>query len=167
MTNKDTIAQIKLFTLANSITEHELDNVENSLEIDLGRKEKEEIKRKDFYLQFSADYRKEAKLMGQHYEVFYCLEKSIRSLIVELMHEKYGENWWLDKVKEDIRNNVKKNIQREEDSGYTIRSEENIDFTTFGELNIIVTSNWEAFEILFTRGKRAFQKIMTSVMSHL
>ena len=163
MTNKDTIAQIKLFTLANSITEHELDNVENSLEIDLGRKEKEEIKRKDFYLQFSADYRKEAKLMGQHYEVFYCLEKSIRSLIVELMHEKYGENWWLDKVKEDIRNNVKKNIQREEDSGYTIRSEENIDFTTFGELNIIVTSNWEAFEILFTRGKRAFQKIMTSL----
>ena len=163
MTNKDTIAQIKLFTLANSITEHELDNVENSIEIDLGRKEKEEIKRKDFYLQFSADYRKEAKLMGQHYEVFYCLEKSIRSLIVELMHEKYGENWWLDKVKEDIRNNVKKNIQREEDSGYTIRSEENIDFTTFGELNIIVTSNWEAFEILFTRGKRAFQKIMTSL----
>jgi len=163
MTDKDTIAQIKLFTLANSITEHELDNVENSLDIDLGRKEKEEIKKKDYYLQFSADYRKEAKLMGQHYEVFYCLEKSIRSLIVELMHEKYGENWWLDKVKEDIKINVKKNIQREEDSGYTIRSEENIDFTTFGELNVIVTSNWEAFEVLFTRGKRAFQKIMTSL----
>lgn len=163
MTNKDTLAQIKLFTVANSITEHELDVIEDSLELDLGRKEKEEIKRKDYYLQFSADYRKEAKLMGQHYEVFYCLEKSIRSLIVELMQEKFGDNWWLDKVSEEIRKNVHKNIQREEDSGFTIRSDENIDFTTFGELNVIVTSNWEAFENLFKRGKRAFQKIMSSL----
>lgn len=163
MNNKDTLAQIKLFTVANSIAEHELDKVEESLEIDLGRKEKEEIKRKDYYLQFSADYRKEAKVMGQHYEVFYCLEKSIRSLIVDLMQEKFGDNWWIDKVSEEIRKNVQKNIQREEDSGFTIRSDENIDFTTFGELNVIVTSNWEAFEDLFKRGKRAFQKIMNNL----
>ena len=155
--------KIKLFSLANSMTEHHLDKIESEYDLNLNRNPKIEIQERDFYLQFASEFRKEAKSMSEHYEVFYCLEKSIRSLIVELMHEKYGENWWLDKVKEDIRNNVKKNIQREEDSGYTIRSEENIDFTTFGELNIIVTSNWEAFEILFTRGKRAFQKIMTSL----
>ena len=62
-------------------------------------------------------------MMAQHYEVFYCLEKSIRSLVVELMFEKYGENWW-DKVKEEIRKNVDLNIKREEESGFTIRSEE-------------------------------------------
>ena len=163
MNNKDILSKVKLFTVANSITEYELDKVEDSFEVDLGRKEKLEIKQKDYYLQFSADYRKEAKLMGQHYEVFYCLEKSIRSLIVELMEEKFNENWWLERVNEEIRKNVEKNITREEDSGFTIRSDEKIDYTTFGELNVIVSSNWEAFENLFTRGKRAFQKIMNSL----
>lgn len=163
MNSKEVLSKVKLFTVANSITEYELDKVEESFDIDLGRKEKLEIKQKDYYLQFNAEYRKEAKLMGQHYEVFYCLEKSIRSLIVELMEEKFKENWWLERVNEEIRKNVEKNITREEDSGFTIRSYEKIDYTTFGELNVIVSSNWEAFENLFTRGKRAFQKIMNSL----
>lgn len=163
MNNKEILSKVKLFTVANSITEYELDKVEESFHLDLGRKEKLEIKQKEYYLQFNAEYRKEAKLMGQHYEVFYCLEKSIRSLIVELMKEKFSENWWIDRVNEEIRKNVEKNITREEDSGFTIRSDEKIDYTTFGELNVIVSSNWEAFENLFTRGKRAFQKIMNSL----
>ena len=67
--------------------------------------------------------------MAEHYEVFYCLEKSIRKLISELMEEKYGENWWDSQVKEAIKNNVESNIKRDEDSGFTIRSENNIDYT--------------------------------------
>ncbi|WP_158526303.1 Swt1 family HEPN domain-containing protein [Pedobacter paludis] len=86
----------------------------------------------------------------------------IPSLVVQLMFETFGETWW-DKVKEDIRKNVEANIKREEESGFTIRSEEKIDYTTFGELSQIVTGNWEAFETLFTRGQRAFQKIMTNL----
>jgi hypothetical protein len=163
MSNQELMSKIKLFTLANSLTETALDKVESELDIDLGRNEKQEVQQRSYYLQFSSDHRKEAKKMAQHYEVFYCLEKSIRSLIVELMAEKYGENWWDEQVNEEIKNNVRKNIKSEEDSGFTIRSEENIDYTTFGELNVLVSSNWEAFENLFTRGKRAFQKIMNSL----
>lgn len=163
MNSQDLLSKIKLFTLANSLTENQLDKVESELEIDLGRKEKREVQHKNYYLQFSSDYRKEARMMAQHYEVFYCLEKSIRSLIVDLMKEKYGENWWEEKVSEELKKNVEKNIKREEDSGFTIRSVEKIDYTTFGELNILVSSNWEAFENLFTRGIRAFQKIMNSL----
>jgi len=163
MNNHDLLSKIKLFTLANSLTENELDKVESELEIDLGRKEKQEIQHKSYYLQFSSNYRKEARMMAQHYEVFYCLEKSIRGLIVDLMKEKYGENWWEEKVSEELKKNVEKNIKREEDSGFTIRSVEEIDYTTFGELNVLVTSNWDAFENLFTRGIRAFQKIMNSL----
>ena len=162
MNNYDQLSKIKLFALANSLAENELDKVESRLEIDLGRKEVKEVQAKAYYLQFSSEFRKEAKIMAQHYEVFYCLEKSIRSLVVQLMFEKFGENWW-DKVKEDIRKNVDANIKREEESGFTIRSEEKIDYTTFGELSQIVTGNWEAFENLFTRGQRAFQKIMTNL----
>lgn len=156
------LSKIKLFALANSLAENELDKIENEFDLNLGREEKKEVQNKNFYLQFNSNFRKEAKIMAQHYEVFYCLEKSIRSLVVELMFEKYGENWW-DNVKEDIRKNVENNIKREEESGFTIRSEEKIDYTTFGELSQIVTGNWEAFESLFKRGQRSFQKIMTNL----
>ncbi|MFV8370742.1 Swt1 family HEPN domain-containing protein [Flavobacterium sp. LB2R40] len=162
MSNNDIFAKIKLFSLANSLTENELDKVEKELDIDLGRIEKKEIQYKSFYLQFGSDYRKEAKEMAKHYEVFYCLEKSIRSLVVELMEEKYGIEWW-NNVKEEIKKNVESNMKREEESGFTIRSEEKIDYTTFGELSQIVIGNWEAFENLFKRGQRAFQKIMTNL----
>ncbi len=155
--------KIRLFTLSNSLAETELDKIEEEFDIDLGRKEKEIAKQKDYYLQFDSQFRMEAKSMASHYEVFYCLEKSIRSLIVELMKEKYGENWWDEQVKEEIRKNVDSNMKREEDSGFTLRSFEKIDFTTFGELSQIVISSWDAFADLFVRGKRAFQKIMTNL----
>lgn len=159
---QDQLSKIKHFALANSLAENELDKIENEFDLDLGRIAKKEVQAKSYYLQFNSEYRKEAKMMAQHYEVFYCLEKSIRSLVVELMFEKYGDNWW-DRVKEEIRKNVDLNIKREEESGFTIRSEEKIDYTTFGELSQIVIGNWEAFENLFKRGQRSFQKIMTNL----
>ncbi len=81
MDSKTTLDQIKLFSLANSLTEKELDVLEEDLEIDLGREDKKEVVQKSFYLQFELEFRKEAKSMSEHYEVFYCLEKSIRKLI--------------------------------------------------------------------------------------
>ncbi len=163
MNSEDYLSKVKLFCLANSLTENKLDSIEKLIGITLGRQEKIQTKEKDFYLQFEADFRNEAKLMSKHYEVFYCLEKSIRRQVMLLMEEKYGENWWADKIDEEIKKNVDKNIQREEDSGFTIRSYEKIDYTTFGELAQIVNKNWEAFENLFKRGQRAFSKIMTNL----
>jgi hypothetical protein len=160
MSNLD---KIKLFSIANSLTEYHLDNIEEKYDLELQREPKEEIQKKEYYLQFDSNFRKEARLMAEHYEVFYCLEKSIRALILELMNEKYGENWWDEKVSDPIKANVKSNIKRDEDSGFTIRSEERIDYTTFGELSQIVSSNWEAFEELFKRGQKSFQRIMTNL----
>lgn len=159
----DAESKIKLFVLANSLAEESLDKIENSQSFDLGRKEKEPSKEQDYYKQFDFSFRKEAKEMAKHYEVFYCLEKSIRGLVMQLMLEKYGDNWWDEKVDEEIRKNADKNIHREEDSGFTIRSEEKIDYTTFGELTQIVTKNWPAFENLFKRGQRAFQRITNNL----
>ena len=60
-----------------------------------------------------------------------------------------------------VRDNVQKNIQRELDSGITLRSEAEIDFTTFGELGEIVRNNWTDFGSTFS-SEKAFTKIMTS-----
>ena len=158
----DTEARIKLFVLANSLTENHLDKVERELDVDLGRKEKAPIKEQDYYAQFDASFRQEAKEMAKHYEVFYCLEKSIRSLIVQLMKEKYSDNWWDLKVRDDIKKNVEANIKREAESGFSERSELKIDYTTFGELTVIVQDNWEAFTDLF-KNPKAFSKIMSSL----
>ena len=163
MKNNNLLEKVKLFALANSMTEHQLDIIEKDYDLDLKRHPKEEVQKKDFYLQFDSEFRKEAKMMAEHYEVFYCLEKAIRRLILELMEEAYDINWWEEKVPEPIKENVKNNIKREEDSGFTIRSEENIDYTTFGELSQIVTNNWNVFENLFKKGKKSFQKIMTNL----
>jgi len=162
MISGDINSKIRLFSLANSLTENALDKVEAEYSLDLGRKELIAAKRKDYYLQFNADFRKEAKEMAEHYEVFYCLECSIRALVVQLMKEKYGDAWWDTKVPAAIIANVDNNIKREEESGFTQRSEFKIDYTTFGELSQIVSGNWEAFSDLF-KNPRAFQKIMTSL----
>jgi hypothetical protein len=159
MTSEDTI---KLFTIANSMAEHHLDTLERRFDVDLGRREKEPAKEQDYYAQFDSSFRLEAREMSKHYEVFYCLERSIRSLVVQLMREKYQENWWNDKVREDIRKNVDSNMKREAESGYTERSEFPIDYTTFGELAVIVQDNWEAFANLF-KNPKAFNKIMSSL----
>lgn len=158
----DLEAKVRLFALANSLTENSLDKIENEKNLDLGRRELVEVKRKDYYLQFDAEFRREAREMAEHYEVFYCLERSIRSLVVQLMKEKYGDNWWDSKVPPTIIANVDNNIKREEESGFTQRSELKIDYTTFGELGQIVSGNWEAFADLF-KNPRAFQKIMSSL----
>lgn len=159
----EAVSKIRLFVLANSLAENSLDKLEAANDLDLGRTDKEPLKEEDYYKQFALSFRKEAIAMSKHYEVFYCLEKSIRSLVVQLMFEKYGVEWWHEKVDEEIKKNVEKNIQREEDSGFTIRSDEKIDYTTFGELTQIVTKNWPAFENLFKRGQRAFQRITNNL----
>ena len=158
----DTEERIKLFVLSNSIAENRLDKVESDLGIDLFRREKEAVKEQDYYAQFDAAFRLEAKEMARHYEVFYCLEKSIRSLIVQIMKETYSDNWWDLKVRDEIKKNVESNIKREVESGFTERSELKIDYTTFGELTSIVQDSWDAFSGLF-KNPKAFSKIMASL----
>lgn len=155
-------SKIKLFVLANSLTENRLDKIESKFEIDLARKEKEIVNEQSYYAQFDSVFRKEAKEMSKHYEVFYCLERSIRSLVVQLMKEEYKDNWWEERVKEEIRKNVDFNIKKELESGFTERSENKIDYTTFGELTGIVQDNFDAFSDLF-KNPKAFSKIMTSL----
>lgn len=155
-------SKIKLFVLANSLVENDLDKIESKYDVDLIRKEKDVINEQTYYAQFDSVFRKEAGEMSRHYEVFYCLERSIRSLVVQLMKEKYKDNWWEERVNEEIKKNVDLNIKRELESGFTERSENKIDYTTFGELTVIVQENFEAFNDLF-KNPKAFSKIMTSL----
>jgi Swt1-like HEPN len=153
--------EIKLFGMSISLLERDLGGIESSLGLDLQR-QGEDTKDEDYCPQFSHTLRREAAEMSRHYELFYCLEKSIRDLVAETLESIHGEHWWDQRVLENIRKNAQANIQKEIGSGVTPRSEGEIDFTTFGELGEIVRTNWVDFGSMFSSGK-AFTKIMTSL----
>lgn len=153
--------RIKLFGMANALTERSLDKVEETTGTDLQRG-REDDKDEEYYPQFEAALRAEAASMSLHYELFYCLERSIRKLVTETLTAQHGATWWDVCVPQLVRENAEKNMQREIDSGVTPRSDNSLDFTTFGELGEIVRQNWKNFDAMFA-SEKAFNKIMTSL----
>jgi hypothetical protein len=159
---KDTENLIKLFGITNQFAELDLDRVEGTFQIDLGRKKSKVEKDNIYYPQFELEIRNEAKMMARHYEIFYCLEKSIRDLITTTLETSAGDTWWDEKVPPIVKDEVKKRIQKDVDSGVTLRSEEKLDFTTFGELGEIIKSNWAIFGSIFNSVK-AVEKVMSAL----
>jgi hypothetical protein len=142
----------------------ELRSLESDLAISLGHTPPEESDgQQHYYPQFEQTVRAEAATMAKHYEVFYCLEQSIRKLIGETLQEAEPSGWWESgRVPGDITKAVADLVQKEVDSGVTRRSEDPIDYTTFGQLAVIINTNWDVFATIFT-SRRAVEKVMSSL----
>src|SRR5262249_37246913 len=114
MSNARTAADfIKLFAISNQLLENQLDAVEQEFQIDLGRNHLKTLERDEtYYPQFDRIIRREAAGMAKHYEIFYCLERSIRTLINDSMEAEGGATWWDTRVPEKIRTDVADRIQR-------------------------------------------------------
>ena len=103
------------------------------------------------YEQFELALRVEAARMSEFYEVFYCLENSIRKLVADILIEAEGADWWNSMRVDErrIREPASSRRKKEIDSGITPRSDFLIDYTTFGELSQLITDNWELFDPVF------------------
>ena len=158
--------KIKVFAFSNQLAERALDHVENTLKLNLHRDAGIPVgddRDEDYYPQFAHHIRMEAQEMAIHYELFYCLEVSIRTMIKEKLQSELGVEWWnVCDIPEHIRKAVKENIQREVDSAFTQRSDDEIDYTTFGELGEIVRKNWAHFADMFN-SEKAFNRVMNSL----
>ena len=162
----DRASAVKSFAMTNMLLESDLDKIEEKYEVDLGRARKSTSKIENaYYPQFDAALRAEAKKMSAHYEVFYCLEKSIRELIVDVFEASGNSDWWDELVPEQVKQNVRKSIKREKESAVTPRSSDPIDYTTFGELNEIIKSNWSLFGGSVFNDAKAVEKVMSSLNS--
>lgn len=131
----------------------DLQQVEADHAINLGLVAKAEKDRKaSGYEQFESELRQEAARMSEFYEVFYCLENSIRKLVKGIMIEAEGADWWLsDRVDEArIRKEALGRRTKEVNSGITPRSDGLMDYTTFGELSQLITDNWDIFDPVFS-----------------
>lgn len=159
----DIEAQIKLFGLNNLSIESYVQQIERQHGIDLGHK-KDIGHRVDptYYPQFAEHLRGEASRMSTNYAIFYCLENSIRELIVQRLEEEHGTDWWNKAVPESVRKNAVKNQKKELSSGVTPRSTEPIDFTNFGELGEIIKNNWDVFGDML-RDVRAVEKVLATL----
>jgi hypothetical protein len=156
--------QIKLFGLNNLSIEAGIKKTEKQLGIPFRQAALNEDKDEEFYPQFPEHIRREAEGMARHYEIFYCLETSIRQLIADRLKEEIGTDWWEKSVPEQIRKNAEDNRRRESETGMTPRSDEIIDFTTFGELGQIISANAKIFGDTF-RDLKAVSRVLSSLNS--
>ena len=156
--------QIKLFAISNQLLENDLDRIERELAIDLSRTHQKTLEKdQDYYPQIESDIRIEAAAMSLHYEVFYSLEKSIRRLVSDTLKVAEPAGWWASgRVPANVKAEADGRMQREIDSGVTIRSTEPIDFTTFGELGEIIKKNWDVFGSIFNSPK-AVERVMANL----
>ena len=112
--------------------------------------------------QFELSNRRKALEMARYYEIFYMLENDIRRLIIDTMEAAHGSNWWSQRVPQSVLDEVEKNKAREAQAGVTARSDDDIDYTTFGQLGDIIRHNWPDFA-----GMLSNEKAVGRVMSGL
>lgn len=154
---------IKLFGLNNVLIEAEVCRIERKTSVDFGhsssKKDKDERR---FYPQFPERIRREADQMAHHYSLFYCLENSIRELIIDRLSETHGADWWQLVVPPNVKGNADKNRRNELRAGVTLRSNSMIDYTNFGELGEIIRANFDIFGDMF-RDISAVERILSSL----
>jgi hypothetical protein len=161
----DTINRVKAFGMTTQMVTEDLSRIASTHGVDLGHVPVLAAAVEDvYYPQFDVAVRSEASAMAKHYEVFYSLEKSIRTLVAETIEaaEKNPDWWSSTKVPPSVQAEVSSRIQKELDAGVTRRSQGELDYTTFGELSVIISSNWDIFGSLFS-SKKAVEKVMASL----
>ena len=88
----------------------------------------------------------DAICMSSVYTAIYCIENTLRNFIVERMSERYGINWWENKVPSSIRTAVNVLKRKEEKNKYhSNRSSSEIGYTMLGNLGQIIIANWDDF----------------------
>ena len=141
--------QLLIFGIKNLMLEGELAKIERS-GIDIRHsetvKEKDELVDTDL---FESEILQKAKRMADFYILYFSLENSVRKLITDVLSEKHGTEWWEKQVPDGVKNNVKKLQKDELDTAVSVRSDDNLAYTNFGELIDIFCQNWDDFaEIL-------------------
>lgn len=168
MSKRELIEKVKAFGMTNQILLDDLTRLEQEYGVDLGMLPEAPPTQEDqYYPQFDAAVRAQATAMSKHYEVFYSLERSIRNLVSEALEAAdQNEDWWNSaRVPESIKQEVQARIDQELEAGVTLRSDDPLDYTSFGNLSTIIVNNWDVFGSIFDK-KKAVVRVMDT-LKHL
>ncbi|WP_235935595.1 Swt1 family HEPN domain-containing protein [Devosia aurantiaca] len=83
--------------------------------------------------------------MAEYYRLFYMLENDIRRLIDDTLTEAHGVGWWAAHAPNSAKEECRQNQQREREAGVTSRSDNELDFISFGQLGDVIRHNWVLF----------------------
>jgi hypothetical protein len=153
------VQHMRLFGMRNLLLEAELAKLE-ATGIDLGHVATLQRHQLVDVELFDRDIRVEAERMADLYVLYYSLENTVRRLISERLQEKHGPTWWTTAVPQGIQTAVADKQNREKDSVLSIRSDDPLTYTNFGELISIIEANWEAFSDTI-RSKKAMQQTLS------
>lgn len=150
---------VKLFGMHNLMLETELNKLEaKGIQIEHARTiTKAEVVDVDL---FESDILQEARKMADFYVIYYAVENSIRRLLSERLEEKHKAAWWKDRVPQGVQDEVAKKQRDERDTTMSIRSEDPLSYTNFGELIAIFDANWADFSDTL-RSQKAMQSILS------
>lgn len=151
--------RLMLFGMKNLILEKELEKLENQgIEINHTKTlKKDELVDTEL---FEHEILMKAKKMADFYVLYFSLENSVRKLIQDVLTEKYSGNWWDTKVPQGVKDSVSEIQEKERESAMSIRSENPLDYTNFGELISIFELNWQDFEDIL-RSKKSVQETLS------
>lgn len=109
---------------------------------------------------FENDILQEARKMGNFYEIYYAVENSIRRLISERLEDKHGPTWWKTKVPAGVQAEVEKKQKDERETAMSIRSDDPLTYTNFGELIAVFDANWVDFSDTL-RSQKAMRDVLS------
>lgn len=99
---------------------------------------------------FSPSIRRSAMVALGSYLAFFCLENAVRELVSERLLEVHGSGWWTKVVPAAVRLRVERRQDSEGQNRWHIsRGAAEIDYTDFGDLRLMIQSNWADFGDLF------------------
>jgi len=105
---------------------------------------------KDFEIRcpnISESVLKDARKMQKIYPYFYVFENSIRFFIMETLENKYGKEWWTEKISQKIRDAVANRQSKEgRNRWHGKRGSHPIFYTNIDHLRKIITSNFDDFK---------------------
>ena len=157
--NEEVVNQLLVFSMKNMLIEHSLDQLEKQgIEIGYNQNKQAEVI-VDTEL-FEHDILIKARKMADFYILYFALENSVRRLLTEVLTEKQGKGWWDKCVPESIKQSVKKKQDEERDTSMSIRSEDQLAYTNFGELIDIFNKNWLDFSAIL-RSQKSVQDVLS------
>lgn len=150
--------RLRLFGMRNLMLETDLATLEASgIAIEHARTiRRDELVDPDL---FEADIRESARRMADFYVLYFSLENSIRRLIAGRLRERHGLSWWDAHVPAGVRAAVADKQRKEKDTPMSVRSDDPLTYTNFGELIDILNANWADFADTL-RSPKAMQQIL-------
>lgn len=159
--SKILLDRIRAFGMTGFQIRDDISHIEKAKAVRLiPRARAEKVRKLEGYDQFEGGIRVAAASMSEYYEIFYCLEVSIRQLVENILEDAEGVNWWeSERVPDEFRTYVKRLQDDEANTEITPRSDNNLDYLTFGQLGKLITENFDVFNAVLS-SKRAVDRIM-------